>query len=188
MSEEFEVKGPHEEVLEGNEESRGFNGSLAVMTAVMATVGAILSYEASVTLGEAIIFKNEASIQKTNASDQWNFYQAKNNKQSLAELAAKLTTGKDQADSKNDAERYASEKTDIKTKAEKFEKLSREADESSEHSMHLHHRWATGTTALQIAISLAAIALLTRRRWLQYASISCAVVGIGFGVCAWFGI
>ena len=68
MSEEFEVKGPHEEVLEGNEESRGFNGSLAVMTAVMATVGAILSYEASVTLGEAIIFKNEASIQKTNAS------------------------------------------------------------------------------------------------------------------------
>jgi hypothetical protein len=154
----------------------------------MATIGAILSYEASVTLGEAIIFKNEASIQKTNASDQWNFYQAKNNKQSLAELTTKLTTGKDQVDSKNDALRYASEKSDIKIKAENFEKLSHEADESSEHSMHLHHRWATGTTALQIAISLAAIALLTRRRWLQYASISCALIGIGFGICAWFGI
>lgn len=188
MSEEFEVKGPHEDVLEGNEESSGFNGRLAVMTAVMATVGAILSYEASVTLGEAIIFKNEASIQKTNASDQWNFYQAKNNKQSLAELTAKLTTGKDQVDSKNEALRYASEKADIKTKAEKFEKLSRQAEESSEHCMHLHHRWATGTTALQIAISLAAIALLTRRKWLQYASLSCAIVGIGFGICAWFGI
>ncbi|MDI1362019.1 DUF4337 domain-containing protein [Methylotenera sp.] len=188
MSEEFEVKGPHEEVLEANEESRGFNGRLAVMTAVMATIGAILSYEASVTLGEAIIFKNEASIQKTNASDQWNFYQAKSNKQSLAELAAKLTSGKDQVDNKNDALRYAAEKSDIKKKAEKFEELSHKADESSEHSMHLHHRWATGTTALQIAISLAAIALLTRRRWLQYASMFCALIGLGFGICAWFGI
>jgi hypothetical protein len=188
MSEEFEVKGPHEEVLEANEESSGFNGRLAVMTAVMATIGAILSYEASVTLGEAIIFKNEASIQKTNASDQWNFYQAKNNKQSLAELTAKITSGKDQVDSKNDALHYAAEKSDIKKKAEEFEKLSHKADENSEHSMHLHHRWATGTTALQIAISLAAIALLTRRRWLQYASMFCALVGLGFGICAWFGI
>ncbi len=34
MSEEFEVKGPHEEVLEGGEThaSRGFNSQLAVMT------------------------------------------------------------------------------------------------------------------------------------------------------------
>jgi viroplasmin and RNaseH domain-containing protein len=188
MSEEFEVKGLHEEVLEANEESNGFNGRLAVMTAVMATVGAILSYEASVTLGEAIIFKNEASIQKTSASDQWNFYQAKGNKQNLAELTVKLTTGKDHDESVNEVKRFNAEKSDIKKKAEGFEMLSHQADEKSEHSMHLHHRWATGTTALQIAISLAAIALLTRRRWLQYASISCAVVGIGFGICAWFGV
>jgi hypothetical protein len=188
MSEEFEVKGPHEEILEANEESSGFNGRLAVMTAVMATIGAILSYEASVTLGEAIIFKNEASIQKTSASDQWNFYQAKSNKQSLAELTVKLTAGKDHDESLNDAKRYNAEKSDIKRKAEVFEKLSHQADERSEHSMHLHHRWATGTTALQIAISLAAIALLTRRKWLQYGSLACAVVGIGFGICAWFGI
>ena len=188
MSEEFEVKGPHEEALESNEESSGFNDRLAVMTAVMATIGAILSYEASVTLGEAIIFKNEASIKKTDASDQWNFYQAKNNKQSLAELTAKLTTGKDHDESLKKASDYDSEKSGIKKKAESFEKLSRDADAASEHSMHLHHRWATGTTALQIAISLAAIALLTRRKWLQYASITCAIIGIGFGICAWFGI
>lgn len=188
MSEEFEVKGPHEEVLEANEESNGFNGRLAVMTAIMATIGALLSYEASVTLGEAIILKNEASIKKTEASDQWNFYQAKGNKQNLAELAAKLTTGKDHDDSKNDALRYNIEKAEIKKKAEDLEKLSKEADEQSEHYMHHHHRWATGTTSLQIAISLAAIALLTRRKWLQYASLACALVGVGFGLFAWFGI
>jgi len=30
----------------------------------------------------------------------------------------------------------------------------------------LHHRWALGATAMQIAIALSAIALLTRRHWL----------------------
>ena len=92
MSEEFEVKGPHEEVLEGGEEALGdkkFNNRIAVMTAIMATLGALISYEASVTLGEAILSKNEAAIKKTEAADQWNFYQAKSNKQNLAELATK---------------------------------------------------------------------------------------------------
>ena len=97
MSEEFEVKGPHEEVLEGGggEGDRGFNNQIAVMTAIMATIGALLSYQASVTLGEAILLKNEAAIKKTEAADQWNFYQAKSNKQNLAELATILTNGKD---------------------------------------------------------------------------------------------
>ena len=187
MSEEFEVKGPHEEILEGGEEGRSFNNHLAVMTAVMATIGALLSYEASVSLGEAIIFKNESSIKKTEASDQWNFYQAKSNKQNLAELAAKLTTGSDREDSKNEVLRYKSEKEEIKKKAEDIEKLAHEADERSEQYMHSHHRWATGTTALQIAISLAAIALLTRRKWLEYASLFCATTGVVFGIIAWFG-
>ena len=138
MSEEFEVKGPHEEVLEGGEShtSHKFNSRLAVMTAIMAAMGALLSYKASLTLGEAIIYKNEAAINKTEAADQWNYYQAKSN-----------------------SERY----------------------------LHVHHSWATGATALQIAISLAAIALLTRRKWLEYFSLFAAAVGIGFGALAGVG-
>jgi len=189
MSEEFEVKGPHEEVLEGGEShaSHRFNSQLAVMTAIMAAIGALLSYEASLTLGEAIIFKNEAAINKTEAADQWNFYQAKSNKENLAELATKLTSGKDREESKHDAERYATEKAEIKTKAEHIEELSRQADLLAERYLHVHHSWATGATALQIAISLAAIALLTRRKWLEYFSLFAAAVGIGFGALAGFG-
>ena len=157
------------------------------MTALMATLAAMLSYEASVTLGEAIMLKNEAAIKKTEASDQWNFYQAKSSKQNLAELAAKLTSGQDREDSKTEAARYAAEKTEIKLTAEKYEQMSHEANELSEQFLHAHHRWATGTTALQIAISLAAITLLTRRIWLQYASLTCAAVGAALGVLAWLG-
>ncbi len=191
MSDEFEVKGPHEEVLEGGEEALGdkkFNNRIAVMTAIMATLGALISYEASVTLGEAILSKNEAAIKKTEAADQWNFYQAKSNKQNLAELATKLTAGKDQNDKQNDIARYTTEKVEIKKKAEATEKLSHEADERSEKYMHSHHRWATGVTMLQIAISLAAITILTRKNWLEYVSLTCAGIGVVFGVLAWFGI
>ncbi|MEI8186975.1 MAG: DUF4337 domain-containing protein [Chlorobiaceae bacterium] len=188
MDEEFEVKGPHEEALEGGEGGRGFNNQIAVMTAIMATIGALLSYEASVTLGEAIIFKNEAAIKKTEAADQWNFYQAKSNKQYLAELATKLTAGKDQEAKNADIARYTAEKVDIKKKAEATEKLSREADELSEKFMHSHHRWATGVTMMQIAISLAAITILTRRKWLEYGSLTCASIGVIFGVLALLGM
>ena len=158
------------------------------MTAIMATLGALLSYEASFTLSEAIMFKNEAAIKKTEAADQWNFYQSKSSKQYLAELATKITTGKDQESKKDDVVRYIAEKSVIKKKAEVTEKLSTEADEHSEKFMHSHHRWASGVTMLQIAISLAAITILTRRKWLEYGSLTCATIGVIFGILAWFGI
>jgi hypothetical protein len=189
MSEEFEVKGPHEEVLEGGEGGgNSFNNRIAVITAIMATLGALLSYQASFTLSEAIMLKNEAAIRKTEAANQWNYYQAKSSKQNIAELATKVTTSKEQEKKKNDIARYISEKAEIKKKAEATEKLSLEADEHSEKFMHSHHRWATGVTMLQIAISLAAITILTRRKWLEYASLTCAGVGIVFGSLAWLGI
>jgi hypothetical protein len=184
MSEEFEVKGPHEEVLEHSEAGGNFSARLAVMTAIMAAAGALFSYEAGLTLSEAILAKNEASIRKTEAADQWSFYQAKGTKQNLAELAAKLTAGEDRSANRNEAQRYEREKEAIKKSAEDFEHQSLDAERKSERYMHVHHRWATGTTAMQIGISLAAIALLTRRQWLQFASMACALVGLAFALLA----
>ena len=51
--------------------------------------------------------------------------------------------------------------------------------------MHVHHRWALGATAMQIAIALSAIAVLTRRGWLVYGVFAVAAVGAVFGA---FGI
>ena len=34
--------------------------------------------------------------------------------------------------------------------------------------MHVHHRWAQSMTLIQVAIALAAITLLTRKKWLQW--------------------
>lgn len=184
----FHVHGPHEHELEhaAHHEPKGLAGQLAVITAILATVGAFFSYMGGATQANAAIYKNDAAIKKTEASNQWNYYQAKSGKQNLAELAADLTTSEDQRSKyKEKIARYEKEKSDIKVGAEKLEAESKHFDEQSAEQMHMHHRWAQATTALQVSIALAAIALLTKKRWMEWATLASGAVGIGLGVAAW---
>jgi hypothetical protein len=64
--------------------------------------------------------------------------------------------------------RYKKEKEEIKVEAEKLEAVAKEADQKSDREMHVHERWALATTLLQIAIAMAAITLLTRKRWMLF--------------------
>ena len=174
----FHVHGPHDHEVEHQAQSGdNFAGRIAVMTAVLATVGAIFAYQGGTTQVDALLYKNEAAIKKTEASDQWNFYQAKSNKQNLAELGATLASGVDVERYRAETRRYADEKKDIQKKAEALELASKEADGKSEAAMHVHHRWAQAMTLVQIAISLAAITLLTRKRWLQWGAFGTAIAG-----------
>ena len=68
--------------------------------------------------------------------------------------------------------------------AERLEAESSEWDRRSDDELHLHHRWAQATTGLQISIALAAITLLTRRRWLVWGVYGVAGVGVALGVAA----
>jgi hypothetical protein len=188
LSEEFEIRGAHEDQMDAaaEREPRGTAGQLAVMTAILATVGAMFSYMAGATQADAGLFKNDAAIRKTEASNQWNFYQAKSNKQNLSELGMQLVDAARRPLFEAEAKRYAAEEAEIKLAAEKLEKESTEFDEMSEAKLHQHHRWAQATTALQIAIAMAAIALLTRRRWLEKAVFVMSGLGLVVGALAYF--
>jgi len=183
----FHVHGPHDHELEHASQHGGqdsFAGRVAVTTAILATLGALFSYEGGATQANAMLYKNSAAIKKTEAADQWNFYQSKSSKQNIAELGS-LIAPPDRAEQfRKDVERYKGEKEEIQKKADALEHESTEWEERSEAEMHLHHRWAQATTALQVAIALSAIALLTRKRWLQYGVYGLSVVGIGLGIAA----
>ncbi len=203
MSEEFEVRGPHEEALESAGHEHGhahghepggappdpFAGRVAVMTAILATVGAVFSYQGGSTEGLALFYKNEAAIRKTEAANQWSYFQAKGAKENLAELGAALTAADPKASAKFEADvaKYAQQKTAIRAQAEALEKTVTQADADSERQLHLHHRWAEATTLTQIAISLAAITLLTRRRWLLGAALGVAGIAAVVGAAAFVG-
>lgn len=185
MTEEFHTHGPHDHALEPEpQHGDPFAGHIAVMTAIFATIGALFGYMAGATQNEALLFKNEAAIRKTEASDQWNFYQAKSSKQNLAELGATLVTGGQQARYAEEAERYRKEKDEIMPEAKKLEQQAKEAEDKSEASMHVHHRWAQAMTLIQIAIALAAITILTRNRRLQVMAYGVAAGAIAVGALA----
>ena len=190
MAEEFEVRGPHEDRLDeaAEREPRGMAGQLAVVTAILATVGAMFSYMAGATQADAGLLKNDAAIKKTEAANQWNFYQAKSNKQNLSALGLQLVDDSRKAFFEGEVKRYQAEKGDIKLAAEKLEKESSDFDQKSEAQMHQHHRWAQATTVLQIAIAMAAIALLTRRRWLEKMVFVLSGVGLIVGALAYLHI
>ncbi|MES2298542.1 MAG: DUF4337 domain-containing protein [Pseudomonadota bacterium] len=184
----FHVHGPHDHAVEhAAHGSDGFSNNIAVMTAILATVGAMFGYQGGATQNDAALFKNNAAIDKTVAANAWNYYQAKSNKQNLAELAMTLP-GVDPDKYKAEVARYKSEKEGIKKDAEKWEKSSDDWNKKSDKAMHKHHQWALSTTAEQIAISLAAITLLTRKKWMMGLAYGVATIGLALGIFAWTGV
>lgn len=187
----FHVHGPHDHELEHAQQGHGDEGhggshtnSIAMFTAVIATVGALFSYMGGATQANAGLYKNNAAIKKTEASNQWNYYQAKSSKQNLSELAIELAPAAKKEFYEGEIKRYKTEKSEIKAVAEKLEAESKEWDHQSDEQMHQHHRWAQATTALQVAIAMAAIALMTRRKWLEWGMYGLGAVGLGIGALA----
>lgn len=180
----FHVHGPHDHEVEHITQHGGdsFTSRLAVLTAILSTVGAIFGYMGGHSQNAALLYKNEAAIQKTSASNQWNYYQAKSNKQNLAELSVTLSSGEAQNKFKQAIERYKQEKEEIKVEAETLEATVKVADKKSEQEMHVHGRWALATTLLQIAIALSAITLLTRKRWMLGGVYGATTIGLVVGV------
>ena len=211
----FHVHGPHDHEVEhaaeaeaaghgakdahGDAQGGGLAQRVALMTAILAFCGAISSWQGSTTLSEAMLLKNESILlknqsvlRKTEASNQWNYYQAKSSKQNLAELALALTPAEKHDFYTKEIERYKSEKEVIRKDAEvletevkKYDTQSDEANKKSQEKIHPHHRWELAMTLFQIAIALASITILTRKRWLFVTSGLAGAGGLGLAAAAW---
>lgn len=182
------VHGPHDHEVEHQaQHGPGLAQSVAIFTALLATLGAVVGYHVATTLNEAMLYKNEAVLKRAEASDQWNFYQAKSGKGHLAELAADLTGGAKADRYRNQIERYQREKSEIKRQAEALESKSLEANEKSAQLLHPLHRSEQAMTLIQIAISLASITVLTRKRWLFALAGVCAAGGVVLAGTAFLG-
>jgi Na+/glutamate symporter len=189
----FHVHGPHDHELEhaqqgghaGDHGGGGMINQIAMFTAIIATVGAIFGYMGGATQANAGLYKNNAAIKKTEASNQWNYFQSKSTKQSLAEMSRDLAPNPDDKTKyQAKVDRYEKEKGEIKVVADKLEAEATEWDHQSDEQMHQHHRWAQSTTVLQVCIALAAIALLTKKKWLEYAMFAAGGVGLLVGILA----
>lgn len=155
----------------------GFAGKVAVLIAILATLGTMFGFIGSASHNNAALYKSNAAIDKTSAANAWSHYQAKTNRQHLAELAAALP-GVDRAHYQEEIRRYGIEKEAIRKEAERFEASSSEWNTLSDKELRSHRQWAAAAVAQQIAISLAAITLLSRRTWLLTLTSAVAAFGL----------
>jgi len=190
----FHVHGPDQHAVEHQaQHGEALAIRVSVMTAILATFGAVFSFlgaahqsDAANLKNNAILVKNEANQLRTKAANQWSFYQAKSTKQNLAELGVSLTNS-DETRSKLTAEieRYKTEKAEILKTASALDEAADRKDaevgplvEESNRLMHPHHTLAKAITLIQIGIALASICALTRVKALFWASAAASLIGI----------
>ena len=178
----FHVHGAHDHAVEHHAHGGDrLGGQVAIFTAILASIGAIISYQGGATQNEAMLLKNEAVLKKAQASDQWNFYESKSNKGHLMELAADLSSEQKRVYYSEKIKKYEADKKEIKLKAESLEAESEKANQASEQMLHPHHKLAQAMTLIQIAISLASVTVLTRKKWL----FTLAGVAAAGGIVMW---
>lgn len=147
---------------------------------------AVLAACASVATMFSSSYLNKAMLEQIVTSDSWNHYQAKGVKLAVLESRVELlgALGKTERGSggESDADkaaRYRKEQEEIKSEAETHQSLTRD------YQMR-HSRLALASTAFQIAIAMAAVALLTRKNGFWIFSMVIGVVGTGVLVVGLF--
>jgi hypothetical protein len=187
MEEAIETQELKEKLEEAQEHGRDSSAPwvtyLSLSTAIIAVLAAIAALESGSYANDAIVEKNDAVLHQSKADDAWAHYQAKGVEAVVFSTQAELATRPDLAARwRAEGEREKSERAEVREEAGREEKQVAEQDARSEHSLHVHHTFAQSVTIFQVAIALAAIAALTRRRPMWWVSLAMGVVGAGLFV------
>lgn len=169
MSEEIEpVEHAQEQIHEHSHASKEpWIGWVALTAALLAALAAISSSLSG-------HHESEGVLERVRASDQWAYFQAKGMKQQGLETRIALyeVMGKDVPPKLTEKiAEYEKERQEIKEKASEQEK-------SSEQHMKLHESFSRAVTFSQIAIAVAAISMLTKRRSFWYVSLVLGALGL----------
>ncbi len=179
-----------EDSAEKTTEHAGWTRFIAVVTAILAVVAAIGALQSGLLVNEALLAKNDEISLRTQATDQWNYYQAKSIKGVVYETTlALLPPGSPEvARSRAEVARYDREQKDIQAKAEGLEREAGVKDAVSARDMDRHHIFAFSVSLCQIAIALSAIAALTRSRRVWVFGLAAGLAGVAALVGGFFGL
>jgi len=172
MPEEMEV--PTEHLHESlQEEAEKSNSRWVLLVALTAAILAVMAAVASLLASYHV---NQAMIEQIKASDQWAYYQAKGIKHDVLDSKIELLKSLD----KKITVRDQSKLTEYDNQQKEIALTAREAEKSSTEHMEIHHILARAVTLFQIAIAVAAISVLTRKKWMWYGSMALGLGGIAF--------
>jgi hypothetical protein len=165
--------------------SGGMLRLVALSTAILAAVTAIVSLHAGSTINEALVLKSEATALQARASDQWAFYQAKGIKSAIAVSSANAyaAAGRPAPDSlRAQAARYLGQQAGIQADAKKLEAERDAKSEEADVLLARHHHFAFAVALLQVAIALGAVAALTQQKPALALSAASGLAGLGLAL------
>lgn len=157
----------HHQQKEDAKNSKWLN-QVAVSTGILAALAAIAALQANFLAEEGMVTQIEVS-------DHWAYYQAKSTKVHIQESTATVLQSLQKPVPTNitaKSDQLEKEKTKIYNEAQALEKESRTY-------FQRHQYLAYSVTALQVAISLSAVAALVRRKALWYTGFGIATLGVG---------
>jgi uncharacterized protein HemX len=142
----------------------------------VALTAAFLAALAAVTGLMAGDHANQALFKQSQASDKWNQYQAQKNKALITISKNEILVAMGKAAPETDI-------TKLEEREKTQEKLKKDAEgfqEAAHIHMENHETLAPGVTMFQIAIAMAAITVLSKRKPIWYVSLAFGVVGVYF--------
>jgi hypothetical protein len=162
---------------------------LSLSTAIIAVFAAVASLKSGSNANEAILAKNEAVLAQARASDRWAYYQAKGIKHVVYGVQADAIAATNPAQAarfREEANRYKNDQEALERAAKELEKSVEASGLQADESLERHHRFAISVTVFQVAIALAAIAALARRRPLWFVSLAVGAAGLFFFLRGFF--
>ena len=182
MPEEIEVPTEHlhEAIHEEAHKGGSAHGHSTPWTQGVALSSALMAVLAAVSALLAGHHANEGVLEQIKAANQWSLFQSKSIKSTVLGSKVEMLSEMEKTPKKEDVEKVKEYKTEMKEIQEKAGEL----EKSSEQHMVTHSSYARTVTTLQVAIAMAAIAVLTRKKWLWLGSLGLTAVGFGLFVIA----
>lgn len=167
-----------------------FDRNVAMTMTVVAALLAVVTLLSHRAHTETLRLTTLAAVYKGQASDEWNYYQAKNIRRHAYQTIAEVTSFVGKQGGSDAARRAAQErwnkqlgeyKEALPAQKKRAEELDKKSEDAEKESVHVHHqadRYDLGELFVELALILSSIAVLTRRKPYWYAGMFFAVVGV----------
>ena len=142
---------------------------VALSSALLAALAAVASLQAG-------HHANEAMVSQIESANQWSYFQSKSIKEGQLKSKMDLLVALDKPLAKADevkAEEYKQDK-------EKIQQVAEAKEKEAHHHLGTHQVFAKSVTLFQIAISVGAISVLTKRPKFWYLSLVLGLLGVVF--------
>ena len=133
----------------------------------------------------AIRGQNDAVLVQDQATDQWGFANSKSLRKNIFTIASDAGGAK-AADYAKSAAKEAADGDKAKADAKAFEVKRDTFLEQGERHEKRHGRLTVASTLLHMAIAIATLAIILKRKWPWYTALALSAAGVAVGAWAYF--